>query len=122
MRHFTVLTVACMSALLLAGCSSFSESLDKYKQREESLTNVSGDIWQAKAVWPWEENPVRLREHMYDKARQHCSRQQYGAQMLECASAKRKNGPGTEAVLIFRCVHRVKGPEKPFIDHSQPSS
>jgi hypothetical protein len=122
MRHLTALTLGIAAASLLAGCSSFSDSLNKYRQREESLTNVSGDIWQAKAVWPWEENPVRLREHMYDTARNHCSKEKLGAQMLECASAKRKNGSGTEAVLIFRCVHSMKAPEKPFIDHSQPSS
>ncbi len=122
MRHLTVLSVFAISAALLAGCTSFSDNLEKYRQREESLTNVSGDVWEYRAVWPWEDNPARLREHMYKEARYHCSKSNHGAQMLECAAAKRKNGPGTESVLIFRCVHSVKSPVKPFFDHSEPSS
>jgi hypothetical protein len=118
MRHLTALVLGIAAASLLAGCTSFSDGLDKYRQREESLKNVSGDIWEARSVWPWEDNPARLREHMYNTARNHCSESGLGAQMLECASAKRKTGPGTEAVLYFRCVHSVKAPEKPFVDHS----
>ena len=106
-RAWRAALLCLLSALLLAGCANLSDKMDQYRNRDESMTNLNGDVWQYRAVWPWEDNPVRLREHMYEQARWKCGDQKLGAQMIECASAKRKSGPGTEAVLIFRCVRSL---------------
>ena len=97
-------------ASILAGCQTLSEEAALYSGREESITNVVGDTWQIKAVWPWEDRAIRLREGLNEKAQQHCRKDGKGAQLLDAVTQKRSGQPGTEGLIVFRCVSPLPAP------------
>ena len=98
------------AVLLLAGCQHFADESALYAGRVETMENVVGDTWQLKAVWPWEDRTIRLREHLNEKAQSYCGRDGKGAQLLDAVTQKRKDAPGTEGILIFRCVSALPAP------------
>lgn len=95
---------------LLAGCQHFSEESALYAGRVETMENVVGDTWQIKAVWPWEDRTIRLRENLNEKAQAYCGKNGKGAQLLDAVTQKRKDAPGTEGILVFRCVSTLPAP------------
>ena len=102
------------SALLLStltGCSYISSEASLYAAREETLENIVGETWQIKAIWPWEERTIKLREGLMEKAQQHCRKNGKGAQFLDAVTQKRPNNqPGSEGFIVFRCVSSLPPP------------
>ena len=41
-----------------------------------------------------------------------------GAQLIDGVSGKNPKGEGVKAIVVFRCVGLMKGPENTFIDNS----
>lgn len=104
------LLLAALAAATLAGCQAISDEAALYTGREETLTNVVGDTWQLKAVWPWEDHAIRLREGLNERAQQHCRKDGKGAQLLDAVTQKRSGQPGSEGYLVFRCVSSLPSP------------
>ena len=121
-KRILVASFAMISLIGTTGCSALSEKAKLYDASEEKLESVERNLWQLSVVWPWNTSVPKLREHMMKKARRVCEENQNGAQMLDSIVRKRVGQPGTEGMLVFRCVNLLPRPEKPFIDHSSSVS
>lgn len=104
------LILGALVAATISGCQTISDEAALYTGREESLTNIVANTWQLKAVWPWEDQAIRLREGLYEKAQQHCRKEDKGAQLLDAVTQKRNGKPGSEGYLVFRCVSSLPAP------------
>ena len=71
-----------------------------------------GDTWQFYAVWPWEDMAIRVREYVNDYAQDYCQKSDKSAQPLDSVSQKRDGKPGSEAVIVFRCVSALPNPNR----------
>lgn len=111
--HRRVLWGLCAAVGLssLLGCGSVLEGLSD--SREQTLTNVMGDTWQLTAVWPNEPMIIHVRNHLNLEANKYCYRTaKRGALLLESASEQINDGKGSKSTIVFRCVHRLDGPER----------
>ena len=111
----------CLAAAALSGCADLSGRSALYNQREEKLSNVMGDTWQFYAVWPWEDMAIRVREYVNDYAQDYCQKSDKSAQPLDAVSQKRDGKPGSEAVIVFRCVSALPNPNPGFFEDKDPN-
>ena len=105
------LLLAALLASGLTSCAQLANEAALYAAREETLENVMGDTWQLKAVWPWENRTIKLREGLMEKAQQHCRKSDKGALLLDAVTQLRPNNqPGSEGLIVFRCVGTLPPP------------
>ena len=115
-----LLAALTLASLLVSGCQTFSDKASLFAGREEVLTNVMGDTWQIKAVWPWEDRPIHLREALNERAQQYCQKEDKSAQLLDAVTRKRAEGlPGSEGLLVFRCVPILANPNPTIFDEEK---
>ena len=101
----TIILSSALAALLLTGCQAISEKQAQYDNREETLTNIVGQVWRIDAKWPGTVQTNKLTEHLYTKGMKHCDSQGFGFLAIKGASTE-----GTEdgskpatAWLEYRC-------------------
>lgn len=96
-------------AMLLSACS-IPERMEQYEGKVETLEQLDSNTFQITMKQPWQDNAARIRESTQDYARAYCGKTKRGTQLLEGAAQRVKNGTGTEATLIFRCVGYMAPP------------
>lgn len=104
MKRILILGTA-LAAVALTGCQTIKDEHQKILNRDETMTNIVGNVWRIDAKWPGVHQSNRLVEHLAEKARQHCAKDGKGMLPLRGASTNgTQDGkkPAT-AWLEFRC-------------------
>ncbi|MCG5031452.1 hypothetical protein MAF45_08365 [Mesosutterella sp. OilRF-GAM-744-9] len=104
MRLLWMIPAALAAALSLSACTTLSNPA------QVSQHHIMGNIWERTEVWPWESNPMRVKEGLSDSAGSFCADRKMGMQPLESvliqpekdAAGKLTRGAG--AKLRFRCI------------------
>ena len=85
MKRILILGTA-LAAVALTGCQTIKDEHQKILNRDETMTNVVGNVWRIDAKWPGVHQSNRLVEHLAEKARQHCAKDGKGMLPLRGAS------------------------------------
>lgn len=108
-------TIALAGSVCLLTACSVTDNFKLLEKREESLKNITGNIWQYDAVWPWEDRAIKVREYLSRKATEHCAKSNMGSQPVDAVSGPAEGGQGSRATLVFRCVDYMAAPEHPTL-------
>ena len=101
----TIILSTLLSALFLSGCQAINEKRAQIDSREETLTNVVGQVWRLDAQWPGVVLTNDLTEHLYNKGLKHCHEQGLGFLAIRGASTEGKadGSHPASAWLEYRC-------------------
>lgn len=102
MKLNSLLLGLCVS--LLAACSTLSG--------DAKLEQLSETTYKYTLTETWNQSYMDFREHLMNTAREYCAKKDQGSQLLD--SATQEKGKGFEGVIIFRCVGKMKDPNKPL--------
>ena len=111
-RQSSVALFLCASAgaaLLLSGCSSATQELEKAFDSRVNIEPVVGSIWRISAERPKVESSARIADFVYERAKAFCTDKGMGMMPLTgSSSAASADGQPAKAWLEFRCA----SPEK----------
>lgn len=97
------------AALLLSGCSSATQELEKAFDSRVNIEPVVGSIWRISAERPKVESSARIADFVYERAKAFCTDKGMGMMPLKgSSSAASADGQPAKAWLEFRCA----SPEK----------
>ncbi len=103
-----------VATVLLSGCQtlqSLAPSYDDIKEIDHNLYSVTVSV-------ATESRVVYVREAAFDRATAYCGNMNKGAQLLDAVSKTLPEG-GSQATLIFRCVHFLKAPDPGFFERDK---
>lgn len=115
-----ILTGAAILALstgLLTGCSGMIEAIEKSANYSD-VEKIDYNLYRISGTRPNINQQLQLREFLYQRAQDFCMRNGQGAQLIDGVSGKNPKGECVKAIVVFRCVGLMKGPENTFIDNS----
>ena len=91
---------------------------DRKKRQLFGREKIDYNLYRISGTRPNINQQLQLREFLYQRAQDFCMRNGQGAQLLDGVSGKNPKGEGVKAIVVFRCVGIMKGPENTFIDNS----
>ncbi len=101
----TLIIGTALAALLLSGCGSLKEEARDILNRQETLTNVVGNVWRIEAVWPGYVEGNHVADHLSERARAHCGAKHMAMLPLNGSSTNglKDGSRPASAWLEFRC-------------------
>lgn len=110
-------TLLALSAGFLTGCSGMIDAIEKSANYTD-VEKIDYNLYRISGTRQNINQQLQLREFLYQRAHDFCMRNGQGAQLIDGVSGKNPKGEGVKAIVVFRCVGIMKGPEKEFIDNS----
>lgn len=111
-------TLLALSAGFLTGCSGMIDAIEKSANYTD-VEKIDYNLYRISGTRQNINQQLQLREFLYQRAHDFCMRNGQGAQLIDGVSGKNPKGEGVKAIVVFRCVGIMKGPEKEFIDNSE---